>query len=287
MNKSTFLPDRVISIPWLAFKYEGVSLSQMIYSPNASSRACDNDAHSHTPSSTDGFSPASDAACSSNTIGNTNGGANSASNDVNGRQSSGDANGASNDVNGRQSSGDADGVLVHPSVHSRLLAHSQKFWRALRDDPRIFKTVVYKTLLALRRLHRLGVTHRDIKPENVLLSHLRVHDGTIDYAALTVKLVGVGGGRETQIDFGSAIFPPISALYPLSPSMAQCTKLYAPPEAENNTFGKVGITAGNERKSYDVWSVGVMMLEMIFGHKQFFECEPRTFAKFKFQFVRV
>lgn len=69
--------------------------------------------------------------------------------------------------------------------------------------------------------------------------------------------------------------------------MAQCTKLYAPPEAENNTFGKVGITAGNERKSYDVWSVGVMMLEMIFGHKQFFECEPRTFAKFKFQFVRV
>lgn len=113
MNKSTFLPDRVISIPWLAFKYEGVSLSQMIYSPNASSRACDNDAHSHTPSSTDGFSPASDAACSSNTIGNTNGG----------------ANGASNDVNGRQSSGDADGVLVHPSVPSRLLAHSQKFWR--------------------------------------------------------------------------------------------------------------------------------------------------------------
>lgn len=271
MNKSTFLPDRVISIPWLAFKYEGVSLSQMIYSPNASSRACDNDAHSHTPSSTDGFSPASDAACSSNTIGNTNGGANS----------------ASNDVNGRQSSGDANGVLVHPSVPSRLLAHSQKFWRALRDDPRLFKTVVYKTLLALRRLHRLGVTHRDIKPENVLLSHLRVHDGTIDYAALTVKLVGVGGGRETQIDFGSAIFPPISALYPLSPSLAQCTKLYAPPEAENNTFGKVGITAGNERKSYDVWSVGVMMLEMIFGHKQFFECEPRTFAKFKFQFVRV
>lgn len=263
MNKSTFLPDRVISIPWLAFKYEGVSLSQMIYSPNASSSACDGSDDSHAPSSTDAFKPASDAACSGNTNGNTNG-----------------------DANGRQSSGDGSGVLVHPSVHSRLLAHAQKFWRALRDDPRLFKTVVYKTLLALRRLHRLGVTHRDIKPENVLLSHLRVRDGTIDYAALTVKLVGVGGRRETQIDFGSAIFPPVSALYPLSPSMAQCTKLYAPPEAENNTFGKVGLTAGNERKSYDVWSVGVMMLEMIFGHKQFFECEPRTFAKFKFQFVR-
>lgn len=272
MNKSTFLPDRVISIPWLAFKYEGVSLSQMIYSPNASSRACDGSDDTHRPSSTDAFKPASDAACNGNANGGANGGAN------------GNTNG---DANGRQSSGDANGVLVHPSVHSRLLAHSQKFWRALRDDPRLFKTVVYKTLLALRRLHRLGVTHRDIKPENVLLSHLRVRDGTIDYAALTVKLVGVGGGRETQIDFGSAIFPPISALYPLSPSLAQCTKLYAPPEAENNTFGKVGITAGNERKSYDVWSVGVMMLEMIFGHKQFFECEPRTFAKFKFQFVRV
>lgn len=55
MNKSTFLPDRIISIPWLAFKYEGVSLSQMIYSPNACQKACEtsNDMHSPRASSSD------------------------------------------------------------------------------------------------------------------------------------------------------------------------------------------------------------------------------------------
>lgn len=54
MNKSTFLPDRIISIPWLAFKYEGVSLSQMIYSPNACKKACEtNDMQSPRASSSD------------------------------------------------------------------------------------------------------------------------------------------------------------------------------------------------------------------------------------------
>ena len=41
MNRSPTLPDRIISIPWLVFAYEGVSLSQMIYTPSASKKACD------------------------------------------------------------------------------------------------------------------------------------------------------------------------------------------------------------------------------------------------------
>lgn len=251
MNKSTFLPDRVISIPWLAFKYEGVSLSQLIYSPNASNTACDNtqdDMHSaQGASSSDSFTSPS---------------------------SSDHADGA------------GSGVLIHPTVSLHHCNHSQKFWKALRSDSLLFKTIIYKTLLALRSLHRLNVIHRDIKPENVLLSHLRMRDGNVDCAALTVKLVSVEGDGKNQIDFGSAIFPPISALYPVSPSMEQCTKLYAPPEAESNTFEKVEIWIKHNDQSYDMWSIGVMMLEMIFGHKQFFECEPRTFAKFKFHYVR-
>lgn len=38
MNSTPTLPDRIISIPWLAFHYEGVSLSQMIYSQSASDK---------------------------------------------------------------------------------------------------------------------------------------------------------------------------------------------------------------------------------------------------------
>lgn len=41
MNTSPFLPDRIVSIPWLVFRYEGVSLSQMIYVSSASDRARD------------------------------------------------------------------------------------------------------------------------------------------------------------------------------------------------------------------------------------------------------
>lgn len=41
MNSSPYVPDRIISIPWLVFHYEGVSLSQMIYVPSAYEQARD------------------------------------------------------------------------------------------------------------------------------------------------------------------------------------------------------------------------------------------------------
>ena len=31
MNTTPMLPDRIISIPWLVFHYEGVSLAQMLH----------------------------------------------------------------------------------------------------------------------------------------------------------------------------------------------------------------------------------------------------------------
>lgn len=40
MNTTPFLPDRIISLPWLSFQYGGVSLAQMIYSQSASDKAC-------------------------------------------------------------------------------------------------------------------------------------------------------------------------------------------------------------------------------------------------------
>ena len=41
MDSSPYVPDRIISIPWLVFHYEGVSLSQMIYVPSAYEQARD------------------------------------------------------------------------------------------------------------------------------------------------------------------------------------------------------------------------------------------------------
>lgn len=46
MNTTPFLPDRIISLPWLSFQYGGVSLAQMIYSQSASDRACNGETSS-------------------------------------------------------------------------------------------------------------------------------------------------------------------------------------------------------------------------------------------------
>lgn len=49
-----------------------------------------------------------------------------------------------------------------------------------------------------------------------------------------------------QIDFGSAILPAVPSLYPSPPSMDECTKLYAPPEATTNHFDQVGYVCEND-----------------------------------------
>ena len=43
MNSTPTLPDRILSFPWLAFRYEGVSLSQLIYSQTASEQVCNDE----------------------------------------------------------------------------------------------------------------------------------------------------------------------------------------------------------------------------------------------------
>ncbi|CBK25263.2 uncharacterized protein [Blastocystis hominis] len=152
-------------------------------------------------------------------------------------------------------------MMVRPSVVTWRRSEKQEFWKKMRENDELYKVVLYKICLVVRKIHKRGVIHRDIKPENVLISHLRLVHNKIDYDALTVNL----------IDFGSSILPEVPALYPIPASMDQCTKLYAPPEASTNQF----------TQSYDIWSLGVMMLEMIFGHKEFFQCEPRQYAKLK------
>lgn len=68
--------------------------------------------------------------------------------------------------------------------------------------------------------------------------------------------------------------------------MEECTKLYAPPEASANEFSKVRLIRLFDGQAYDLWSMGVMMLEMIVGHKQFLECEPRQYARLRLTHVK-
>ena len=70
----------------------------------------------------------------------------------------------------------------------------------MREDDKLYKVIVYKILTILNTIHQAGIIHRDIKPENVLVSHLKIVDGHIDYNAastafLTSSISVVGSKR--------------------------------------------------------------------------------------------
>ena len=109
----------------------------------------------------------------------------------------------------------------------------------MREDDKLYKVILYKTLRIIQTIHQSGIIHRDIKPENILLSHLKLVDGHVDYRSLKVHIVFVRLWYNRQIDFGSAILPAVPSLYPIPPSMNECTELYAPPEASTNHFDQV------------------------------------------------
>lgn len=59
----------------------------------------------------------------------------------------------------------------------------------MREDPLLFKVIVYKTLQIVRTIHQTGIIHRDLKPENILLSQLKLVNGHVDYRSLRVHIV--------------------------------------------------------------------------------------------------
>lgn len=59
----------------------------------------------------------------------------------------------------------------------------------MREDDKLYKVIVYKILTILNTIHQAGIIHRDIKPENVLISHLKIVDGHIDYNAIDIHIV--------------------------------------------------------------------------------------------------
>ena len=82
-----------------------------------------------------------------------------------------------------------EGMVVRPSVRIVKGSERQEFWKEMRENDELYKVVLYKICLVVRKIHKRGVIHRDIKPENVLISHLRLVQNQIDYDALTVNLV--------------------------------------------------------------------------------------------------
>ncbi|GAY55738.1 hypothetical protein CUMW_166470 [Citrus unshiu] len=131
-------------------------------------------------------------------------------------------------------------------------------------------------LMALKSCHDRNITHRDIKPENMVICFEDQDTGRcLKGPPSEEKNVTT---RMRIIDFGSAIDDfTVKHLYgSTGPSKAEQTSEYTPPEAFLNATwyqGPIGTTL-----KYDMWSVGVVILEMILGSPNVFQISDLTRA---------
>ncbi|ONK76526.1 uncharacterized protein A4U43_C03F29160 [Asparagus officinalis] len=130
-------------------------------------------------------------------------------------------------------------------------------------------------LLAVKSCHDRNITHRDIKPENMIVCFEDLDSGRCLREVPTEKKKYHLKMR--VIDFGSAIDEfTLKNLYGSGPTRLEQTFEYSPPEALLNAswFQEPNCLT----LKYDMWSVGVVMLELIVGSPHIFQISDRTRA---------
>lgn len=122
----------------------------------------------------------------------------------------------------------------------------------------IFKTVVKQLLTSASNLHENGIIHRDIKPSNIMCQNIE-----------SIEVKCVLGDLSSAYDKFTA-----DHLYSDGPSIGELTDTYAPPEV----LFSMEWTPFYEGKpeSYDSWSIGVTLLEMLLGTPNVFSIDKRT-----------
>ncbi|KDP21400.1 hypothetical protein JCGZ_21871 [Jatropha curcas] len=157
--------------------------------------------------------------------------------------------------------------------------HPSKWWQWLKTTEagkEEMRNLIWQLLMALKSCHDRNITHRDIKPENMVICFEDQDTG---------RCLKGGPSLEKKystkmriIDFGSAMDEfTLKHLYgPTGPSRAEQTYEYAPPEAFLNASWYQGPTGSNLK--YDMWSVGVVILELILGSPNVFQISSLTRA---------
>ncbi|KAA8543285.1 hypothetical protein F0562_021220 [Nyssa sinensis] len=154
-----------------------------------------------------------------------------------------------------------------------------KWWHWLKTTEagqKEMRNVIWQLLVALKSCHDRNITHRDIKPENMVICFEDQDSGRC------LKGSPSGDKKYTTkmriIDFGSAMDEfTVKNLYGSGgPSRAEQTDEYAPPEAFLNVTWYQGPTSTTLK--YDMWSVGVVILELILGSPDVFKINAFTRA---------
>uniref|UniRef100_A0A0E0MGN4 protein-serine/threonine phosphatase n=1 Tax=Oryza punctata TaxID=4537 RepID=A0A0E0MGN4_ORYPU len=161
--------------------------------------------------------------------------------------------------------------------HIQVLQPS-KWWHWLRTTKagqKQMQNLLWQLLMGLKACHDRNITHRDVKPENMIICFEDLETGKclrdIPSEAKHNKL------NMRLIDFGSAIDDfTLKHLYDSGPTRSEQTFEYTPPEALLNSSWFQG--SKSARLKYDMWSVGVVMLELIVGSPHVFQISDRTRA---------
>eukprot|EP01039_Chlorochromonas_danica_P001208 gene1208-1318_t len=161
------------------------------------------------------------------------------------------------------------------AYHEGLLRPSS-FWHRMRTTPRgaiSMKGIIYQVIQNVADLHRQNVIHRDIKPSNIL----------INGEGVTPRVI--------LADFSSAIHSNVDLKEHYGdrgPTVDEATFLYAPPEVlltidesyftEDEPPTSSAPYFAMRPQSYDIWSIGVLFLELILGTADVFSVDQRTSA---------
>jgi len=136
-------------------------------------------------------------------------------------------------------------VLYHQNELTQFMELTDK-WKWMRTTDggkRLHKHIIKALLTALKVIHENQVIHRDVKPSNILVGRR--------------GLINV-----TLCDFGSSVdLKNKDKFYNPEPTQGELTLDYAPPEIlfSNKPYDE------EHPFSYDIWSLGVVFLEMILG----------------------
>jgi Tol biopolymer transport system component/predicted Ser/Thr protein kinase len=121
-------------------------------------------------------------------------------------------------------------MVAHPGFHEAL-------------------EVAIQVAAALSTAHAAGIVHRDVKPENIMLRH----DGYI-------KILDFGLAKLTEQPSASSPDAPTKPMLKTSPGTVMGTVSYMSPEQAR------GLEVDART---DIWSLGVVLYEMISGHAPF------------------
>jgi p38 MAP kinase len=142
--------------------------------------------------------------------------------------------------------------------------HHLPFYEAMKRDHRILKRLLRQVLQAIHTLSDHAIVHSDLKPDNLLVNVVEGEEQRCD-----LRLC----------DFGSAF------VFDQPEQLALATPEYMPPEAlegcVNHASGyNDNASPMNLRSrpwSFDVWSLGAIMLELCYGvpHWLSYKCRVR------------